>query len=289
MRKLVKTVRFGHSEAAKKRDVGASGYMKKSVLWGILTISLGVFGQERQWTEHAEIADLFKKAGITGCFIMLDGKTGNYIGYNQARARTQFIPASTFKIANSLIGLETAAVASVDQVLPYGGGTHTVKAWEKDMSLRQAIAISNVPVYQGLARKIGLTKMQQMVTRLGYGNTTIGTQVDLFWLGGPLKISAVEQVEFLNRLTQSALPIRSENQAAVREILLVDEKTDWQLYGKTGWTTQPDPDTGWFIGWVNSENTKYHFALNMDVDSMDQLKLRISLVRSSLKVLNLLP
>ena len=71
------------------------------------------------------------------------------------------------KVANSLIGLSTGAVRSADEVLPYGGKPQRFKAWEHDMSLRDAIKASNVPVYQELARRIGLERMRANVSRLG--------------------------------------------------------------------------------------------------------------------------
>ena len=73
------------------------------------------------------------------------------------------------------------------------------------MSLHDAIRISNVPVYQELARRIGLDRMSENLALLDYGNEDTGTIVDMFWLQGPLKISALEQAKFLARLAQERL------------------------------------------------------------------------------------
>src|SRR5690606_10185028 len=116
-----------------------------------------------------------------------------------------FVPASTFKIPNTLIGLATGAVKSVDEIFPYGGQPQPFKTWEKDMGLREAITLSNVPVYQELARRIGLERMQLNLLNMDFGNNEIGTVVDRFWLDGPLKISAVEQTRFLAKLAQGQL------------------------------------------------------------------------------------
>lgn len=110
----------------------------------------------------------------------------------------RFLPASTFKIPNSLIELSVGAVRSVDEVLPYKGPSQPfVKAWAKDMGRREAISLSNVPIYQELARRIGLDRMRENIVRMDYGNKEVGASVDSFWLSGPLKISAVEQALFL--------------------------------------------------------------------------------------------
>ena len=67
------------------------------------------------------------------------------------------------------------------------------------MGLRKAIAISNVPIYQELARRIGLERMKHYLKSFEYGNTDTGEIIDRFWLDGPLEISALEQVNFLKK------------------------------------------------------------------------------------------
>ena len=155
----------------------------------------------RTYQEVPELAKCFEKENVTGTFVLFDAATDTMFVWNETRAKKRFIPASTFKIANSLIGLDTGAVKNVDEVLPYGGKPQFRKEWEHDMGLRDAIKISNVAVYQELARRIKIDRMREGVRKLQYGNMEIGAVVDRFWLDGPLTISAVEQTEFLRRLT----------------------------------------------------------------------------------------
>ncbi|MGV3531192.1 MAG: penicillin-binding transpeptidase domain-containing protein, partial [Chthoniobacteraceae bacterium] len=115
--------------------------------------------------EHPGFAPIFEKAGVTGTFAMLDPVTNVIHVHNLERAQKGYVPASTFKLANSVIGLDCGAIASVDEVLPYGGKPQPIAAWEKDMSLRDAIKVSNVPVYQELARRIGLERMKAGVKK----------------------------------------------------------------------------------------------------------------------------
>lgn len=225
---------------------------------------------------------------MSGTFVLYDLNADQFIGHNQSRAQTRYIPASTFKIANSLIGLSVGAVASVDEILPYGGGEQFIKAWENDMSLRDAIKISNVPIYQELARRIGFEKMQENVSKLNYGNKDIGPFVDRFWLAGPLEISAIEQAEFLARLVRLELPIAQDIQKSVMEIVKLDQSEHYTLYGKSGWTTAPDPGIGWWVGWIERNGNIYTFALNIDVITDVDIPKRESLTRSALKILKLL-
>lgn len=249
---------------------------------------VALLGCSPGWSQAPDVEKLFEQAGVTGTFVLYDVDAGKSTVHNRPRSRQRFVPASTFKIPNSMIGLAVGAVNSVDEVLPYGGQPQPFDTWEKDMGLREAIALSNVPIYQGLARRIGLERMREYVSRLGFGNEAIGTSVDTFWLEGPLKISAVEQSQFLARLAQRTLPIPGAIQQSVHEILLLEEGDDWQLFGKTGWENAPGPGVGWWVGWVTKEDRVYAFALNIDVREPADAGKRIELGKASLKALGVL-
>ena len=245
--------------------------------------------QAADWKESPEVAALFRSAGINGTFVLFDVTAQTYVGHNKDRAEKRFVPASTFKIPNTLIGLSVGAVKSVDEVLPYRGRAQPfIKAWEKDMRLRDAIVVSNVPIYQELARRIGLGRMRDNVERMDFGNKEIGTSVDKFWLTGPLKISAVEQTQFLAKLAEGSLPFPPQYQESVREITSLEQGANWRLHGKTGWENAPGPGVGWWVGWLLRDGRVYSFALNMDIRKASDASKRLELGRTSLKVLGLL-
>jgi beta-lactamase class D len=173
--------------------------------------------------------------------------------------------------------------------LPYGGKPQRFKFWEKDMNLRDAIRISNVPIYQELARRIGLERMRENVIKLDYGNREIGNTVDNFWLVGPLRISAIEQTEFLAKLAQDELPFAADTQKTVREIVRIEQGGNCTLYAKTGWGGDTSPEIGWWVGWVQKEGRIYAFALNVDVYQASDADKRIPLGKASLQALGVLP
>ena len=140
---------------------------------------------------------------------------GSWRGHNRSRAEQRFSPASTFKIANGLIGLSLGAVPSVEEVIPYTGDPNPfMREWLEPMGLRGAMQVSNVPLYQELARRIGLQRMGDAIRRLRYGNEQIGSNVSTFWLRGPLAISAIEQTRFLSGLARRTLPSPRKAQRA---------------------------------------------------------------------------
>ena len=248
----------------------------------VLALS-GPLGAETD-APSGELENLFIEAGVEGTFVLFDPQNDETAAVNPARAGRRFVPASTFKITNSLIALETGAVSNVDEVLPYGGEPQPFAHWERDMSMREAIAMSNIAVYQGVARRVGKERMTEMLHRLDYGNGETGEIIDRFWLDGPLEISAVEQTRFLARLANGDLPLSAEVQHSVRDILLLDEKDGARLYGKTGWAfADGGGGLGWFVGWTEKDGELRSFALNIDMTENAQASLRIPLAKQLLE------
>jgi beta-lactamase class D len=227
----------------------------------------------RRVSERDDLAAIFRNEGLDGCFAHYSPSTDNLTLVNGPRAGARFVPASTFKIANSLIALETGVVKDENEIIPYGGKPQPIKAWEKDMGLAEAIRISNVPAYQEIARRVGVENYERWLKTLDYGNRQCGDVVDRFWLDGPLKISAVEQAEFVARLAQGKLPASERSQAIVRRILEVERRDGRVLFAKTGWAMKK----GWWAGWVEHEGSVDAFALNFEMQNIEDAPKRISI------------
>jgi hypothetical protein len=133
------------------------------------------------------LAKRFTDAGTVGTFVGY--KTDDYliIASDKDRSGQAFLPASTFKIPNSLIALETGVVGDPDKdIFKWDGVKRSIEAWNQDHTLRSAIAASAVPVYQEIARHIGAERMQKYVDLFEYGNRNIGGGIDQFWLTGEI-------------------------------------------------------------------------------------------------------
>lgn len=225
-------------------------------------------------TTHADWGRFFEDAHARGTVVVLDAQTGRRHYYDAARAAERFIPASTFKVYNSLVALETGAAPDVDAVFAWDGRVRDVEAWNRDHSLRTGIAVSAVWLYQELAWRIGEDGYRAAFAREPYGNGDTGGGLDRFWLDGALRIAADEQVAFLDRLRRGDLAFRPAHQAAVREIMLLEDGAGYRLFGKTGWATTLEgrdgtvswegPDLGWFVGWVERSGEAWVFALNVE-------------------------
>ena len=255
-----------------------------AIAW-ILVFSLPTSPLAQQVIERPELESVFSEQNVIGTFVLFDVSKNEILLINRSRALKPVIPASTFKIANALIALETKVVRDENEVIPYGGRPQRIKSWERDMSMRDGITISNVPVFQELAARIGVKRYKEWLKRLDYGNGLVGSDVKTFWLDGSLKISAVEQVKFLAKLAQQSLPASKRSQIVVADIIKQETKAGTTLYGKTGWTSATTPELGWFVGWVESEQGSRSFAMNMDMNSKADARKPVEIAKIILKKL----
>ena len=233
------------------------------------------------------LAEWFDHYGVRGTLVLCQARHEHCDVHNAERADQRFSPASTFKIVNALIGLETFAVRDAHETMAWDGKPQRVKAWEQDHDLASAMRVSAVWYYQELARRIGRERMQLGLDRMQYGNRQIGAAVDLFWLDGSLTISAREQLQVLRALHDATLPFDKEHQATVRNLLLRAQGEDFSVYAKTGWNDSFG--IGWFVGWVEQGADTHYFALNIDVANNRDAAARINLIEHVLAQRGLIP
>lgn len=233
-----------------------------------------------------ESAGALPANGMAWSLLVADAGGAIIHAHDSDRAALRFSPASTFKILNTLIALEAGIVASKDTPMAWDGADHGLPAWNRDQTLESAFRVSCLWCYQEIARSVGTARYAAALQQVGYGNQQVGQQVDRFWLDGTLTISALEQIEFLSKLHACELPFREEHIAELKSIMLTDTTPDYALYAKSGWTG-PDLHIGWYVGFVETDEDTWLFALNMDMDRMDQAPLRKQLVMAALRELGL--
>jgi beta-lactamase class D len=223
------------------------------------------------------------------------GTTGTFVGYkvddyliiasDKVRSGEGQLPASTFKIPNSIIALETGVVEDPDKdVFKWDGVTRSIEAWNKDHTLRSAIAASAVPVYQEIARRIGPERMQKYVDLMDYGNHDIGGGIDQFWLTGNLRIDPMQQIDFLDRLRRGVLPVSKRSQELTRDILTVTKVGDATLRTKSGLLGAElgKPSLGWMVGWAEQGSQQTMFAMNMDCKTPEHIAARMTVTQQCL-------
>lgn len=211
------------------------------------------------------LAKHFIDAGTAGTFVGYKVDDYLVIASDRNRSGEAKLPASTFKIPNSVIALETGVVGDPDKdVFRWDGVARSIEAWNRDHTLRSAMAVSAVPVYQEIARRIGAERMQKYLDLMEYGNRDIGGGIEQFWLTGNLRIDPVQQVDFVDRLRRGALPVSKRSQELVRDILPVTKVGDAVIRAKSGLLGAEQGRVGWMVGWVEKGSANTVFALNMD-------------------------
>jgi beta-lactamase class D len=218
----------------------------------------------------ARAGDPFAARAVEGAFVLLDTATDTWTIVHRGLAETPFIPCSTFKIPNTLIGLETGVITGERFALRWDGRRHEREAWNRDHDLASAMANSVVWFYQEVARRIGARRMAAWIARLGYGNRKSGV-IDRFWLDGPLRISAVQQVEFLRGLHGGQLPVRRAHADLALRLIELERGPGWLLRGKTGGCRDRDRSVGWLVGSTERGGRRWIYATILLGKSFDQL------------------
>jgi len=231
-------------------------------------------------------------AEVNGVILIFDKKNNTYHSNDFERANKGFLPASTFKIPNSIIALETEVVEDENTMFKWDEKKRFLKTWEQDLTFKQALQKSCVPCYQDIARRIGVDRMNEYLGKLDYKNMVVDSStLDLFWLEGDSKITAMEQADFLSRFYHSKLPISKRTEKIVKDMIFIDKKPTYNLSGKTGWSIQNDNNLGWFVGYIEKGDEHYFIATNVDPkESFDMkkfAKIRLQVLMEATKLLGI--
>lgn len=211
-------------------------------------------------TIRADFKKYYDEQKVTGSFVLYNVNDAAYTIYNKEDIDVATTPASTFKILNSLISIETGAVADENEIIKWDGVKRGVDKWNADTDLKTAYQNSTVWFYQQLARRVGPQKMKEWVDKVNYGNRNITGAVDMFWLNDSLKISPLQQIDFLTRLSQNKLPFSKRTTDIMRKVMIAKDTTDFVLRAKTGWAANNVRDMGWYVGYIETGKNTYVFA-----------------------------
>jgi len=211
-----------------------------------------------------DVEKYFDEYDVNGSFVMYDMNSDKYFFYDSTRCNTGYSPASTSKIINALIGLETGVVTDENFVIPWDGVKRWIDAWNKDLDLKEAMRVSGVPYFQELARRIGYERLNEMYKKLNYGNMDISGGVDQFWLSGALRITQMQQIDFLKRLYKEELPVSKRSMDIVKSIIVLADTNGYVMSGKTGWSQNDTNNIGWLVGWVEKSGNVYFYAANVE-------------------------
>jgi beta-lactamase class D len=242
-------------------------------------------------TEDLNLQKHFDKNRVSGCFGLFDNGKGEFTLYNTSRFRdSAYLPASTFKIVNSLIGIETGRVKDDSTVIAWNGKASGRSGCDRDLKMDDAFRISCVPWFQELARQIGKDTMQYWLDSLGYaqryGRFVIKDNIDTFWLDNSAKITGDEQLGLVKKLYFNQLPFQKRTQSIVRDMMKMESNAKYVLSYKTGWGfTEKGHALGWMVGWIEENHHPYFFILQLEHPdrNFDMAGVRVSMLKAILR------
>ena len=219
-----------------------------------------------------------------GSLVVYDLKKNTNFYYNDTIGKSRYPCYSTFKIASSLIALELGVAKNEYFTIKYDSLKYPLSPWMKDkepqkywfqdQNMETALKYSVNWFYRELNKKIGYDNMVEYLNHLEYGNRDISTGLGNFWIDGSLQISAKEQVEFLKMIYKNeAQKISQKTQNTLKYIMLNESTEQYKLYGKTGTGELANEKIiAWYIGFLETQENTFIFALNMFVDSYQDIE-----------------
>lgn len=233
-----------------------------------ITIISILFFYSLNITAQVDYIKPFKDLNLSGSTSIYDYKNKKWTFTDSIDLKLETPPASTFKIINLLIALETGVIKDENEIIKWVGSTDTILYGYrpdiyKDMTIREAFELSAGWVFIELSKRIGKKQYQYYLDLCNYGNRTLPEKGDDFWNFGPLTISPKNQIEFLTEVYENRAPFSKRNIAILKNVMITEQRNDYIIRSKTGWGRALGKDIGWWIGYIERKNNLYFFATRL--------------------------
>ena len=209
---------------------------------------------------------LFAGAAHADCTLIADAATQRIVR-EQGACDTRITPASTFKIALSLMGYDAGFLETEHApVLHYRQGDPDWNAsWLADTDPRKWIRDSVVWYSQRVTAALGAARFQGYVHAFHIGNEDVSGDPSLHdglkfaWIDSSLQVSPREELGFLERVVRRELPVKPRAYEMTSRLTAIPgDHGGWAIHGKTGTGFPLLPDGrsdhahayGWFVGWA---------------------------------------
>lgn len=223
---------------------------------------------------HEAFNRYFEECGVDGTIVIYDNVNNKWIMSDSAKARIPTLPASTFKIPNLLIALEKKVIEDENEVVKWVGKTDTAKYGYrpeiyKDMTVAEAFELSAGWVFIELADRVGRENYKKYLAACSYGNLDLSHDETDFWNFGKFAVSPVSQVKFMKKLYEGRLPFSERNMEIAKRVMITEQNEKYTIRAKTGWTRENNTNTGWWVGYIETESGSYFFATRLLQDRKD--------------------
>lgn len=213
----------------------------------------------------------FKECNLKGSTTIYDLKKDRWVFTDSLDALVETLPASTFKVINLLVALETGVIKDENDTVHWVGSTDTAlygyrPEIYRDMTVKEAFQESAGWAFIELAKKVGRERYQHYLTLSHYGNRTLTEKGADFWNFGAFAVSPLNQVQFLANVFKGKTPFSKRNLEILKRAMITEQTSSFTMRSKTGWTRVEGKDWGWWIGYVEHRDNVYFFATRVTKD-----------------------
>lgn len=203
----------------------------------------------------------FAQAGEV-CTMIADARTGDVV-VQRGDCQTRVTPASTFKIAISLMGYDSGFLKDEHSPeLPFRNGyVDWRENWKHPADPARWMKDSVVWYSQQVTKSLGMPRLQTYTKQFDFGNADVSGDathdgLTLSWIGSSLKISPVEQVKFMRKMVNRQLGVSQHAYQMTARLLAYGQIGQWDVSGKTG----TGSGHGWYVGWASKGDRTLVFA-----------------------------
>lgn len=181
---------------------------------------------------RGDFQNYFDSCGVEGTIAIYDIRNDKWIVSDTVGLEIETLPASTFKIINLLIALETNTIKDENEIIKWVGSTDTVKYGYRpeiyhDMPVKEAFELSAGWVFVELAKKIGKDTYRKHLAESKYGNNNLSQTEADFWNFGDFAISPKNQVEFVKSFYEEKLPFSKRNIDIVKNVMITEQNEEY--------------------------------------------------------------
>src|SRR4051812_28805672 len=175
------------------------------------------------------------------CTAVADASTGKVL-IEQGECKRRVTPASTFKIAISLMGYDSGFLIDEHKpALPYreayiDWGGHARQAADPARWMSDSVVWFSQQVTQSLGKE----RFAEYTKKFQFGNANVSGDANhdgltLSWINSSLQTSPLEQLSFLNKVVNRQLGVSQRAYDMTYEITKITGRHQgWDLHGKTG-------------------------------------------------------
>ncbi|MCP2009532.1 beta-lactamase class D OXA-42 [Duganella sp. HSC-15S17] len=190
--------------------------------------------------------------------------------FQRGDCQRQVTPASTFKIAISLMGYDAGILKDQHTPkLPFREGYVDWRDnWRQATDPTKWMKDSVVWYSQQVTQSLGMQRFAGYASQFQYGNADVAGDAEhdgltLSWIGSSLKISPLQQLDFLNKVVRRQLGVSARAYDMTERLTAVDRPlAGWRIHGKIGAAS----GYGWYVGWASKGARSFSFAHLMQRD-----------------------